>query len=103
MDITDVEVLRQLETNVPGPDGVNRFITIVGLMRVPLRDTNGGLSCRCLVGPVLEPHEVLGVSCLPSIAALNLDLTKRAECSMEGFSAEYDADSGRVEASIELI
>ena len=91
-----------LADEVPGPDGTNRFITIVGLMRIPLRDTNGTEMYRCVLGPVLEPHEVLGVSCLPSIAALNLNIAELAECSMTSFNAEFDADSGQVEVSIEL-
>jgi hypothetical protein len=101
MDITDVEVLRKFETPVRGPDGANRFITIVRSVRISLRDTNGAMY-RWLVGPVLEPYEVLGVSCLPSIAALDLNVGELAECSMQSFNAEHDVDSGQVEVSIEL-
>ena len=67
MDITDVDVLRQFEAEVPGPNGANRFIIMVGLMRIPLRDQHGHETYRCLVGPELQPHDVLGVSYLPSI------------------------------------
>ena len=100
--MTDVEVLQQIETPVRGPDGANRFITIVGSARIPLRDTRGPGIYTCLVGPVFEAHEVLGVSCLPSIAALDLSLAELAECSMHSFNAEYDVDSGQAEVSIEL-
>lgn len=55
---------------------------------------------RFLVGPVFEPHEVLGASYFPSIAALKLDTAELAGCSVESFSAEFDADSGQVETSI---
>ena len=57
----------------------------------------------CLVGPILEPHQVLGISYLPSIAALDLDTADLAECSMKSNSAEFDADSGQVEISVELL
>jgi hypothetical protein len=101
MDITDVDVVRQFETPVRGPDGANRFITIVASARIPLRD-KGTETYTCRVGPVFEPHEVLGVSSLPSIAALDLNPAELAECSMQSFNAEYDVDSGQVEVSIEL-
>jgi hypothetical protein len=89
IDITDVEVLQQFETPVRGPDGANRFITIVGVLRIPLRNAQGVQTFRCLVGPVCEPHEVLGISDLPSVAALNLDLAEMAECSMNSVDAEF--------------
>jgi len=101
MDIADVDVVRQFETPVRGPDGANRFITVVATARIPLRN-EGTETYTCRVGPVFEPHEVLGVSCLPSIAALALNLAELAECSMHSFNAEYDADSGQVEVSFEL-
>jgi hypothetical protein len=103
MDITDVKVLRQFETSVPGPDGINRFITIVGVLRIPLRGAQGAQTYRYLIGPAFQPHEVLGVSYLPSVAALNLDLAEMAGCTMNSFDAEFDVDSGRVEATIELL
>ena len=71
-------------------------------MRIPLRGAKGTETYRCLVGPMFEPHEVLGASYLPSIAALKLDTAEMAGCSLESFSAEFDADSGQVETSIAL-
>ncbi|HZM93445.1 MAG TPA: hypothetical protein VFB92_08495 [Vicinamibacterales bacterium] len=102
-EIADIDIIRQTQTAVRGPDGENRFITIVGSLKI----TSGGDSSapeiyHCLIGPTLEPHQVLGVSFLPSIAALDADLLGGAECSMDSYDAEYDADSGRVEISLEM-
>jgi hypothetical protein len=102
IEITTVETIRQFETTVPGPDGANRFITIVGSIRLPLGGINGTETYHCRVGPVLELHEVLGVSFLPSIAALDLSMAALGACSMSSHSAEWDADSGQVEISVEL-
>jgi hypothetical protein len=103
MEITDVEVLRQFKTSVPAPEGANHFITIVGVLRIPLRNAQGAQTFRCLLGPIFQPHEVLGISYLPSIAALNLDIAQMAGCSMTSFDAEFDVDSGQVEVTIELL
>ena len=54
------------------------------------------------MGPILEAREVLGVSWLPSIAALDLHSADMAACSMGSNTAEFDVDSGQVEISIEL-
>ena len=103
MDTPNVDVLRQFETLVPGPEGANRFITVVGVMRISLRNVTGAQTFRCLLGPVFQSHEVLGISYLPSVAALNLDAAEMAGCSMNSFEAEFDVDSGQVEATIELL
>jgi hypothetical protein len=102
VDISDFRTLRQFETEVPGPDGANRFITIVGLMRLPLAGNRGEQKFTSLVGPVLKPHEVLGVSFLPSIAAVDLNIANLGDCSVNSCSAEYDADSGQVEIEIHV-
>jgi hypothetical protein len=87
---------------VPGPDGANRFITIVGLIRIPLPRGLGDETYTGAVGPVLEPHEVLGVSFLPSIASVDLNAAKSGECSVKSFTGEYDADSGQVEIELQV-
>jgi hypothetical protein len=88
------------QTAVRGPDGANRFITIVGTLKIPNQGVEGAETYRCLVGPVLEPHQVLGVTYLPSIAAIDGDLLGASQCSVESNDAEYDADTGRIEISI---
>jgi hypothetical protein len=103
VEITSFETIRQVETPVRGPDGANRFITVIGSMRVPIRGHNATETYTCLVGPVLEPHKVLGVSFLPSIAALDLHTSNTASVSMQSKSAEMDADSGQVEIGVELL
>ena len=102
MDIRDVELLSQYGTSVPGPDGTNRFIAVVGLMRITW-PASGAEVYRCRVGPRFEPHEVLGVSMLPSIASLQLDGAHPAECSIATFDAEYDVDSGQVEVALDVL
>jgi|SRR5581483_4414577 len=103
MDITDVQELRQLEVLVPGPDGANRFVTIAGLARISIGPEAGSGSYTFRVGPVFEAYQVLGVSCLPSIAALELDIAALAECALTGHTAEFDVDSGRIEVALEIV
>jgi len=103
IEITDIDIIRQTQTAVRGPDGENRFITIVGSLKIKQR-RNPAVpeTYRCLVGPALEPHQVLGVSILPSMAAVEAELLEGAECSLESHEAEYDADSGRVEINLDM-
>jgi hypothetical protein len=102
IEIKAVETIRQMETTVPGPNGANRFVTIIGSMRIRPRPGEGTETYTCLLGPVLTAHECLCVSFLPSIAALNLATADLAECSVRSYDAQWDADSGQVRISIEV-
>jgi hypothetical protein len=102
--LSNIEIIRQYETAVRAPQGVSRFITIIGTMPdVPIA---GGTECTetytCLVGPVLREYEFLGASCLPSIASVDLGTIEMAQCSIDSWDTEWDEDSGRVELRIQV-
>jgi hypothetical protein len=90
--LSNIEIVRQFETAVRVPQGVSRFITIVGSMPdVP--NTGGAKSVEtytCLVGPVLQEYEFLGASCLPSITSLDVSTIEMAACSIESWETEWD-------------
>ena len=101
--LSNVEIVRQFETAVRVPQGVSRFITIVGSM--PDISIGGGEefaeTYTCLLGPVLREHEFLGASCLPSIAFL-VTTIEVSQCSIESWEADWDEDSGRVELRVQI-
>ena len=101
-EISNINVVRHYETDVRGPDGANRFVTVVGSIDCFPSGRQDPETFTCLVGPRLEPHEFLGASCLPSIAGLDLLRDELAECSLTSHNAEFDVDSGQVEVSVEL-
>jgi hypothetical protein len=102
-EISNVNVIRHHETDVRGPDGANRFITVVGSIDCVPAHRHGAEQFTCLIGPCLEPHQYLGATCLASLAGLDLLRDELAECSLNSHNAEFDVDSGRVELSVELL
>jgi hypothetical protein len=101
--VSDLEIVRQIETVVPGPNGSNRFITVVAAIPLllhgagPHRETY-----TCLIGPVLKEYEVLGASCLSSIAGLDPGVGDVVECAIESENATWDEESERIEMAIEI-
>ena len=102
--LSKIEIIRQHETAVRVPQGVNRFITIVGAMpdvAIP-GGTESVETCTCLVGPVLRDYEFLGASCLPSITNLDPSTMEPTQCSIDSSEAERDEESGRTELRIQV-
>lgn len=101
--LSGVEVFKEFETPIRGPQGGCRFITIVGTLKdVPL--TSGTSTYTCLIGPPLKPHEFLGATCLPSFAAVSVSSVSReiTQCSLESIDADHDERSGRVELRLQV-
>jgi len=102
--LSKVEIIRHYETAVSVPQGVDRFITVIGAMPdVPIAGGTGWAETyTCLVGPALREYEFLGATCLPSITNLDGSTMELAECSIESSEAEWDEDSGRAELRIRV-
>lgn len=102
--VTNIRILRQFETPVPVFPGVSRFITIVGLM--PGVTVPGGEghaeTYTCLVGPVLREDEVMGATCLPSIARLESSILGTTQCVIESCEADWDEESEQVELRVQV-
>ena len=103
--LSNVEIIREVETAVRVPQGVNRFITILGSMPDVLIAGDAGFveTYTCLVGPVMDEHEVLGVSWLPCITSLHATTLEVAQCLIESWDAEWDEESRRVELQLQLL
>lgn len=96
-------IVRQVEAAVRVPNGVNRFLTIVGWMpEIRIPGSIKPSSYSCLVGPVLQEHEFLGASCLPTIAGLELGSNEFAQCLIESSDADWDDKSGQVEVRLRI-
>jgi hypothetical protein len=102
--LSKIDIIQQYETAVRVPQGVNRFITIIGTISdVPIvGGTESAETYTCLVGPVLRKYEFLGATCLPSITNLDVSTIAFAECVIESAEAEWNEASGRTELLIRV-
>jgi hypothetical protein len=102
--VTNVKIIRQVETEVRVFPNVCRFTTIVGVMLNIGIEGNARRSetYTCQVGPVLQEHEFLGASCLPSIGWLEPATLESAQCVLESWVADWNKHSGQVEIRVQI-